>query len=1239
MHHSISTSKVIYSMLPYQLGGSRPHDRKTSSPPLWHPFVLSLGPSLIFGLVLLGAVAGLEVFVRLSDLHTGFPVPTTTLQNLATYLPIASVIVIGWVWQAYAVEVKKLAPWASMSAGPVPSDASVQLDYTGANPLVAMALAIRKRHYSILVSTLGTLAVAVCSIVAASIWDIEPTPRVLPASLQRSGTYNGSSLEGTADIAHSLSRYLARTVLQLPTPSWITDDYVISPFNSSSIEPGMILSGTTQGYNANLTCEKADVSLSNNGTNVTITYAGVSQMVPCDVFVDEPGNWTYTADPYLYTGKVYNWTVGSSTPAVLLATQLLPPNNCAYATAVGCVASYTVRDVVVSVDAETAAFNRTPRAAGTASSVSFPGGGYLLQTIDNNNGVTGSPWNSEAQGHADNDDPFAYIPWSTSPPDIKEVGNYSPWFHLLRHLLLLDPQQLMDAEAIAQGSQKIFSDIWRNVIQPTSASGLFQGTAAVADQRLSSRVGSVRAIQVCLCVLAVIAVFVVLWRPRACLPRDPSSLGSIALILAESEGLARRLEGTGAAKPDALDSHVRDSKYQLAVDPNGTVGIMVVSNETDADSSASASLVPPNGSEHRFDWTPPVLYPVAKLALAVIVLALIAVLELLVQLSSKRSGLVDFNGHRAQRYAWSYAGPVILFLVGLGIEIFDSAVRAMHPFVLLRRAPQSGNRLTYDPLHQSVITLPFHALRHRQPMVLISTLAVLLLLVAKIAVAGLFTIDQVTRVTSVQVGLNTTFAWNNTALADTMATGITAPLLNPNIPGYESGDDSYEVPPLQLIVNAGLQTPNWTAPKIAVGALSADPNFQYLPASSRLTARLPVLHSDLVNCTAPPYIKRGGNASTGTFVVLPQIPCVADYGGAGTSGLDYVVTLDETSYAGAVFPVPGRSDGNDVQLNCSTIFFLFVRSDDINLIACNYTMTQSTMEVDLAIDSPTGYHVLAVNRASEQDITTIDEFSQMPLIFSGLPSLDSITDLAYTRNNSANEAFSGDVPYELFHSGPFDYLFTAITANMSDMDSLLDQDSLITAVQSQWSQYFARLADFYMRVPADGKTAVSSVLAAPQQRIFIEPKPARILEGLLAGIFVCVVTVSFTLKTTGVLPRPPYSIASRMSLLAGSELLNLPELKEPGSQQVSTNMLEKRLQGTWFKLGWWEDATDGKGLRYGIDVDGADRDTEVLDDYAPGDLQSPQAETYELRPNLPVHQRLGRSISDDIEKLVSPSDT
>lgn len=353
------------------------------------------------------------------------------------------------------------------------------------------------------------------------------------------------------------------------------------------------------------------------------------------------------------------------------------------------------------------------------------------------------------------------------------------------------------------------------------------------------------------------------------------------------------------------------------------------------------------GAERRFGWTPYALRPILKVALATTVLTLISILELLVQLSSKHNGLVDFHGHRAQRYCWSYAGPLILFLLGLAVETFDYGIRAVHPYILFRRAPQPGNRLTYDPLHHSVLTLPFHAIQHRQPLVLVSTLAVLLMLVSKIVVAGLFSIDEITHVTNVELKLDSSFSWNSTTLANTMVSNITAPYLSQTIPIYESGDDAYELPPLHLIVNAGLQLPSRMTPDVAVAALSSNFALPLLSTRSQLTTRLPVVHSDLTNCATVPYRAIRQNTSE-DFIIAPELDCVADYGRTSSLpnavGFSYSVMHDDSEYVGAVFPMPGRTGISDAGLNCSTIFFLFARGNsDINLVSCNYTMTQSVL--------------------------------------------------------------------------------------------------------------------------------------------------------------------------------------------------------------------------------------------------------------------------------------------------------
>ncbi|KZV87161.1 hypothetical protein EXIGLDRAFT_724048 [Exidia glandulosa HHB12029] len=90
-------------------------------------------------------------------------------------------------------------------------------------------------------------------------------------------------------------------------------------------------------------------------------------------------------------------------------------------------------------------------------------------------------------------------------------------------------------------------------------------------------------------------------------------------------------------------------------------------------------------------------------------------------------------------------------------------------------------------------------------------------------------------------------------------------------------------------------------------------------------------------------------------------------------------------------------------------------------------------------------------------------------------------------------------------------------------------------------------------------------------RLFIATGPARILEGLLGAMFIIVFGVCVLTPMRSVLPKPPYSIAAQMSLIANSRLVR--RIGEGGS-----------LDGLFVRLSWWRDENVEGGKRYGIDI-------------------------------------------------------
>jgi hypothetical protein len=100
----------------------------------------------------------------------------------------------------------------------------------------------------------------------------------------------------------------------------------------------------------------------------------------------------------------------------------------------------------------------------------------------------------------------------------------------------------------------------------------------------------------------------------------------------------------------------------------------------------------------------------------------------------------------------------------------------------------------------------------------------------------------------------------------------------------------------------------------------------------------------------------------------------------------------------------------------------------------------------------------------------------------------------------------------------------------------------------------------------------------------------RLLQGLLALLFLCAVVAYTNLGPRRILPRNPTSIASLASLMAGSEILS-DKVIPPGAEWWSDKESERRglFAGYVFSLGWWRVGNEETGRqsqeqRFGLDI-------------------------------------------------------
>jgi hypothetical protein len=210
-------------------------------------------------------VGSLEALIRISHARDGFPAPSAIARNAWTYLPVVLTILVGWFWQSYDVEVKKIAPWGAMARRPQAASNSVLLDYVEKNMFSTVVHAVYRRHWQVLLTGLGTILVIVANVAAASLWTIEPRQDAIDGVLlSRSSQFDLSTSNQTVNNLGFLYKYIAGLSYSLPVPDWSTTQWALAPFNIvdqlDDADVTTQVRGETDAYGANLLCDEVNLA-------------------------------------------------------------------------------------------------------------------------------------------------------------------------------------------------------------------------------------------------------------------------------------------------------------------------------------------------------------------------------------------------------------------------------------------------------------------------------------------------------------------------------------------------------------------------------------------------------------------------------------------------------------------------------------------------------------------------------------------------------------------------------------------------------------------------------------------------------------------------------------------------------------------------------------------------------------------------------------------------------------------
>jgi hypothetical protein len=712
-------------------------------------------------------------------------------------------------------------------------------------------------------------------------------------------------------------------------------------------------------------------------------------------------------------------------------------------------------------------------------------------------------------------------------------------------------EDLFDAAVLEDVSRETYASIAAQVASRylmVSADRQFEGEYSATAKRVMVRELSARAMEAALGVLVVLSAAMWVCRPVRSTPRDPGTISGLAAILSRSASLSERLVGVqnkgdlkAALARGLYSSRVADNEGQrtFSIEPKCRA-----SEETRPTASSSDPDAP---------WWKPISkgWQFASVALPVLI---IIGLEIAFQFSRRREGLADIISNGYIRYTWVYVPALVMILVHIFFQGIHFSAMIVQPYLELKRGAATAGSVMENHLSKLTVHSFWSSLSKRQFALSASALSVILAPALRVAVSGLYATEDVHDLRPVSI-----------IPRDSLTSG-----LDINISG---GRSIYGLGLTgALVVAANMSYPPWTYGEVIVPSLREESltdregNVPYQPSNERssdlsvLRLMLPALRArlecDILAEDAIHVVTNSSDNPTSWHLSV-------DLGDKCSVRANH--TIDKP---------PGHPNTTD------TPFGLF--SD----------------KMASAWDCPWMTGLYGVLSTASDSTSAIRGFTCQPhvqkvdvnatFVYPGL-EITSISANESTTRPGPSTGFSSNIKHFLpkptgGQNAVFDTFFSAMlhdqhTLTVSDIASLAPVPAVLNATENLYRVLMAQGLNGVSRNASAGLPPYNGTMVdRTRVRLVQSVVSTRILEACLAAMAVCTVSVVCSVRTRGVLPVNPCSIAGAAMPLAGSDLLK-EEVFPAGSEWCSDRELERRgiLDGLMFGLGWW----DG---RYGVDM-------------------------------------------------------
>ncbi|KAI1080438.1 hypothetical protein F5B20DRAFT_570288 [Whalleya microplaca] len=1228
---------------------------------IWLRAYVFISFAIVFSMMLLATA----LLYNFSDIYQGISAQDASRQYGWRYGPTALLVVILSIWNQIDFATRTLAAWKELKAGPAGAEKTVLMDYV--SPLVITVLwkSIKARHWAVMMSIFGTFFIQLATIFSAGLFTLEPTAMeqggvpltvikafdgtdfMLNRSSSNIGTfptimYYGTKIQGLVpptgldlNLGLIVPDFELQAGKDAPENTNYTAnvtgaqvqfdcDYIHGLNGTETSLPWWSILG--QFWTINITtptCSLTKIIVAEgpdhniyHQENATQAYEGYFGDFICDSNVDysaqELPNPSNTSVEHrivmtLADLRFSPYDPERNTPETIYLNNL---------TVAICKPSYTLGNYSITYHNSIDGLSKsmTPILMSNTSSEipGFPSlnlGAAVQYSLDKTYfGPGGQDWVLSKQV------PAFYQVLSAMNGN-GSIGAF------------MDPQRLIDSgtEAFKGIATEL---ILKYMMKP--ANSAIEGSIWYQEDRLWVRSLPMGFMCACFGILAGLSVALLFIRPWNVAPRDPNSIGAVAVVLTASPKLHSMLCGLGTLRSHLIRQGISRFNFvsQLISNPQVAFTIEPLKDESQSDQENTDS----KKAQMNKWWVPIPVRWWFQLLTVLMPLSVIASLEAIQHTSDKNQGFIDVdsNGFANTHEFATYIPTLVAFCIGSIFASIQSAVCILAPWMAFQRGSAPASRSLFLNLTGRLFPHRlFLALQSRNIGVALIIVATFIAAWHPIIVSGLYVVISVS--VDQQIGMQQSdffdIELNNLFYSDSHAGTIAG-----------------------LIMYNNLSYPNWTYGDLAFNTLETiDFDINHFapgtqaPLSTHIGATRPSM-----NCTVIPQaamrtylnLNESIKSSPGkvSMGLSSLVPWVCDYKANNITTIpweqEFELPDDGTPiYFGRATVLAWSEDAvsgdGAIDTNVNRPLAQSFSADEVE----NWVGGYGCPSIAVTLGRGTATNVTAKRAALKPsydfiiDVTTIMCFQHLEVVNTSVTmTLPSIGTIAANNLPVPDESTAQYLQTQLKHSSgrtfefPLNNLLLTLSStatnetvpapdargspDLNNLDGFLtvlatansslpiaslagaeNAQNLIDATSKLYKTYMVQALNSNMRSrDFDASPAVPGDVRMPARlRLAQQSGPKIALQAMLAVMVACAVAARLLLRGVGtVVPHNPCSFAGTATLLADGEVCGR-KLVPPGAEWRSDAELRAMgvFEGWMFSLGWWE---SGGVYKYGVDI-------------------------------------------------------